>query len=131
MATPNDEYQTPFNSRYCSKQMKQLFSPRRRFSTWRQLWTWLAESEKELGLEISEEAITQMQKHIEIQDEEFPFIWVQHPAIVQITLTSFSFETDSTYFFQGSQWSFTSCRTSPANGRTNLVLGIHMDSPLN
>ncbi len=74
MATPNDEYQTPFNSRYCSKQMKQLFSPRRRFSTWRQLWTWLAESEKELGLEISEEAITQMQKHIEIQDEEFPII---------------------------------------------------------
>ena len=74
MASSNDEYQSPFNSRYCSKQMKQLFSPRRRFSTWRQLWTWLAEAEKELGLDISDEAITQMRSNIMIQDEEFPII---------------------------------------------------------
>ena len=74
MASPNDEYQSPFNSRYCSKQMKQLFSPRRRFSTWRQLWTWLAEAEKELGLDISDEAISQMRSNIMIQDEEFPII---------------------------------------------------------
>lgn len=67
----NDVYQTPFNSRYASDEMKQLFSPRTRFSTWRQLWIWLAEAEKELGLEISDEAIEQMKANVTITDEEF------------------------------------------------------------
>ncbi|KAI9680632.1 MAG: adenylosuccinase ade13 [Caeruleum heppii] len=52
--------------------MKYLFSPRMRFSTWRKLWVWLAESEKELGLSISDEAIAQMKQHTTIQDNEFP-----------------------------------------------------------
>ncbi|KAL3484478.1 Cullin repeat-like-containing domain protein [Aspergillus germanicus] len=42
-----------------------------RFSTWRQLWLWLAESEKELGLAITDEAIEQMRNHTTIKDEEF------------------------------------------------------------
>ncbi|KAF2786361.1 putative adenylosuccinate lyase Ade13 [Melanomma pulvis-pyrius CBS 109.77] len=67
----NDTYQDPLNSRYSSKEMKYLFSPRNRFSTWRQLWVWLAEAEKELGLDISDEAIQQMQNHTTIKDEEF------------------------------------------------------------
>ncbi|KAJ4294617.1 adenylosuccinase ade13 [Kalmusia sp. IMI 367209] len=67
----NDTYQDPLNSRYSSPEMKYLFSPRNRFSTWRQLWIWLAESEKELGLDISDEAIAQMKQHQIIQDEEF------------------------------------------------------------
>ncbi|KAK4693401.1 adenylosuccinate lyase, partial [Lecanoromycetidae sp. Uapishka_2] len=73
----NDLYQTPFNTRYCSTEMKQLFSPRRRFSTWRLLWTLLAESERELGLDISQEAIVQMRSHIDIQDAEFAAIEVE------------------------------------------------------
>ena len=72
MATLNDVYQTPFNSRYCSIEMKMLFSPRNRFYTWRRLWIWLAEGEKELGLEgITDEAILQMREHVNITDEEF------------------------------------------------------------
>ena len=72
MASANDVYQTPFNSRYCSNEMKLLFSPRNRFSTWRKLWVWLAEAEKELGLGgITDEAIAQMRDHVNITDEEF------------------------------------------------------------
>ncbi|CAI6338291.1 unnamed protein product [Periconia digitata] len=67
----NDTYQDPLNSRYSSQEMKYLFSPRNRFSTWRNLWIWLAESEKELGLNISDEAIAQMKQHSVIQDDEF------------------------------------------------------------
>ncbi|KAF2266589.1 putative adenylosuccinate lyase Ade13 [Lojkania enalia] len=67
----NDTYQDPLNSRYSSAEMKYIFSPRNRFSTWRQLWIWLAESEKELGLDISDEAIKQMKAHQVIQDDEF------------------------------------------------------------
>ncbi|KAK5735758.1 adenylosuccinase ade13 [Elasticomyces elasticus] len=70
--TQYDTYQNPFNSRYCSKEMKYVFSPRNRFSTWRQLWINLAESERELGLEgITEDALKQMKGHVQIQDAEF------------------------------------------------------------
>ncbi|KAJ5363561.1 Exocyst complex protein exo70 [Penicillium cataractarum] len=71
MSASNDVYQTPLNSRYASTEMKYLFSPRMRFSTWRQLWIWLAESQKELGLPITDEAIEQMKAHATIQDDEF------------------------------------------------------------
>jgi len=68
----NDIYHTPLNSRYASKEMVHLFSARKRFSTWRQLWVWLAEAEKELGLDISDEAIEQLRQNVQIKDEEFP-----------------------------------------------------------
>ena len=59
----HDVYQTPLNSRYASAEMKSNFSDQKKFSTWRQLWVWLAEAEKKLGvktngeLEISEEQV--------------------------------------------------------------------------
>lgn len=51
--------------------MKYLFSPRNRFTTWRELWVYLAESERELGLDISETAISQLKEHTRIEDSEF------------------------------------------------------------
>lgn len=51
--------------------MKTIFSARTRASTWRQLWLWLAESQKELGLDISDEALSQMTSHLEMTDEDF------------------------------------------------------------
>ncbi len=51
--------------------MKYLFSQRNRIGTWRQLWTWLAEAERELGLNISEAAVRQLKDHMRIDDEEF------------------------------------------------------------
>ncbi|EKG16543.1 Fumarate lyase [Macrophomina phaseolina MS6] len=68
----NSIYQTPLNSRYSSPAMKELFSPRTRFTTWRKLWLYLAEAEKELGLEISDDALDQMRANLTIKDEEFP-----------------------------------------------------------
>lgn len=66
-----DSHHSPLNSRYCSNEMKYVFSPRNRFSTWRQLWVYLAESEKQLGLDISDEAIAQLKQFSQIQDQEF------------------------------------------------------------
>jgi adenylosuccinate lyase len=51
--------------------MQYIFSPRNRFSTWRQLWVYLAESERELGLDISETALQQLKDHVRIADDEF------------------------------------------------------------
>ena len=47
-------YETPLNSRYASKEMQYLFSPDRKFTTWRRLWVALAESEMELGLPVTD-----------------------------------------------------------------------------
>lgn len=57
-------YESPLNSRYASKEMQYIFSPNKKFSTWRKLWIALAESEKELGLQITDEQIAQMREHI-------------------------------------------------------------------
>lgn len=62
MAT--DTYESPLNSRYASKEMQYIFSPDKKFSTWRKLWIALAESEKELGLGITDEQIAEMKEHI-------------------------------------------------------------------
>ena len=51
--------------------MKYIFSPRNRFSTWRQLWVYLAESQRELGLDVSDDALSQLKAHTTIRDNEF------------------------------------------------------------
>ncbi len=61
-----DRYQSPLSERYASKEMQYIFSPDRKFKTWRKLWVALAEVEKELGLPITEEQIEELKAH---QDE--------------------------------------------------------------
>ena len=55
-----DTYESPLGQRYASKQMQQLFSQEKKFRTWRKLWIALAQSEKELGLSISDEQIQEL-----------------------------------------------------------------------
>ncbi len=55
-----DTYESPLSSRYADKEMKYLFSPDMKFRTWRKLWIALAESEKELGLPITQEQIDEL-----------------------------------------------------------------------
>ena len=58
-----DRYQTPLGERYASKEMQYIFSPDKKFRTWRALWIALAESEKELGLNITDEQIEELKAH--------------------------------------------------------------------
>lgn len=57
-------YSNPLAERYSSKEMLENFSPNMKFSTWRKLWIALAESEKELGLNITDEQIQEMKENI-------------------------------------------------------------------
>ncbi len=59
-----DQYSNPLVDRYGSKEMLYNFSPKMKFSTWRKLWVALAESEKELGLPISDDQLRQMKENI-------------------------------------------------------------------
>ena len=58
-----DVYQSPFSTRYASKQMQAIFSEEHKFQTWRRLWIALAETEKELGLDITDAQIAQLKEH--------------------------------------------------------------------
>ncbi|MCI8736148.1 MAG: adenylosuccinate lyase [Lachnospiraceae bacterium] len=58
MAT--DRYVSPLSERYASKEMQYIFSPDKKFRTWRRLWIALAETEKELGLDITQEQIDEL-----------------------------------------------------------------------
>lgn len=57
-------YNTPLNTRYSSKEMSYIFSDDMKFSTWRKLWVALAEGEKELGLDITEEQLEELRANI-------------------------------------------------------------------
>ena len=61
-----NNYTSPLSERYPSREMKYLFSPEKKFRTWRRLWIALAEAEKELGLDITQEQIDQL---IEVKDD--------------------------------------------------------------
>ncbi|MFU0833399.1 MAG: adenylosuccinate lyase [Oscillospiraceae bacterium] len=56
-------YETPLSTRYASREMSYLFSPEKKFRTWRRLWIALAQAEKELGLNITQEQIDEMIAH--------------------------------------------------------------------
>ncbi len=62
---PTDVYQSPLSERYASKEMQYIFSPDMKFKTWRKLWIALAETEKELGLNITDEQIEELKAHAE------------------------------------------------------------------
>ena len=63
MSTGTDRYQSPLSERYASKEMQYIFSPDMKFRTWRKLWIALAETERELGLNITQEQIDEMKAH--------------------------------------------------------------------
>ncbi len=60
-----DSYESPLNSRYASKEMKYIFSPDKKFKTWRRLWVALAEAEMELGLAVTPEQVAELKEHMD------------------------------------------------------------------
>ena len=58
-----NEYKSPFSTRYASKEMQYVFSENFKFTTWHKLWIALAKAEKELGLDISDDQIAEMEKY--------------------------------------------------------------------
>ncbi len=58
-----DKYESPLSERYASPEMQYIFSPEKKFRTWRRLWIALAEAEQELGLAITDEQIDEMKVH--------------------------------------------------------------------
>ena len=69
MSDRNETYVSPLESRYAGAEMRELFSAKRRFTTWRRLWLTLARCQKELGLDITDDQIKEMSEHV--QDVDF------------------------------------------------------------
>ena len=65
MEDGNRTYRSPLATRYAGREMRELFSEQRKFSTWRRLWLALAEAQKKLGLDITDEQIKQLAEHLD------------------------------------------------------------------
>lgn len=65
MSQDHTNYQSPLSTRYASRAMRENFSDQKKFSTWRRLWVVLAESERELGLDITEEQLDELRAHVD------------------------------------------------------------------
>ena len=63
-------YKNPLIERYASREMAELWGPRKKFSTWRRLWVTLAECESELGLPVTQEQIDELKEHVDDIDFE-------------------------------------------------------------
>ena len=61
-----DRYVSPLSERYASREMQYIFSPEKKFRTWRRLWIALAETERELGLPITREQLDELRRTISI-----------------------------------------------------------------
>jgi adenylosuccinate lyase len=68
--SPLDTFDHPLTGRYASPEMQRLFSTGHRYMTWRRMWLVLAESERELGLDIPAEAIEQMRANLELTEDD-------------------------------------------------------------
>ena len=66
----HDRYESPLSSRYASDEMQYIFSPDKKFSTWRRLWVALARAEMELGLPVTREQVEELEAHIDDIDYE-------------------------------------------------------------
>ena len=66
----NDSYRSPLETRYASPQLRAIWSPQRKFSTWRRLWLALAEAQRELGLDITAAQIEDLAAHLDDIDFE-------------------------------------------------------------
>ena len=66
-----DRYVSPFAERYSSEKMQSIFSPDFKFGTWRRLWLALAEAEKELGINITDEKIAEMKANLDNIDYDY------------------------------------------------------------
>lgn len=66
----NSLYRSPLETRYASREMQSIWSPDRKFSTWRRLWLALAEAQHELGLNVSQEQINELATHLDDIDYE-------------------------------------------------------------
>lgn len=82
-----DTYESPLSSRYADKEMKYIFSPDKKFKTWRKLWIALAETEKELGLDITDEQIAELKasaENINYEDAEAREKIVRHDVMSHV-----------------------------------------------
>ncbi|MEQ1894847.1 MAG: adenylosuccinate lyase, partial [Planctomycetota bacterium] len=66
----HDSYQSPLSTRYAGEAMRAVFSERKKFVTWHRIWLALAESQRELGLPVTEEQLAELRTHLEHVDFE-------------------------------------------------------------
>jgi len=107
-------YQSPLSGRYASPQMQEIWSQQRKISTWRRLWLALAESEQELGLDISDEQVAELRDHLDDIDFEAAAAYekdLRHDVMAHIHVLGDIAPTARPIIHLGATSQFVNCNT--------------------
>lgn len=107
-------YQSPLSGRYASPQMQEIWSQQRKISTWRRLWLALAESEQELGLDITDEQVAELRDHLDDIDFEAAAAYekdLRHDVMAHIHVLGDIAPTARPIIHLGATSQFVNCNT--------------------
>ena len=121
----NDRYESPLSSRNASAAMQAIWSPQRKFSTWRRLWLALAEAEKELGLPITDAQLGELRQHLDDIDFAKAAEWekkLRHDVMAHIHTLGEVAPTARPIIHLGATSQFVVCNTELLQIRDALTL---------
>ncbi|MEX2213405.1 MAG: adenylosuccinate lyase [Phycisphaeraceae bacterium] len=121
----NDRYESPLSSRNASPAMQAIWSPQRKFSTWRRLWLALAEAEKELGLPITDAQVAELRQHLDDIDFAKAAEWenkLRHDVMAHIHTLGEIAPTARPIIHLGATSQFVVCNTELLQIRDALTL---------
>ena len=107
-------YQSPLSGRYASPQMQEIWSQQRKIGTWRRLWLALAESEQELGLDITDEQVAELRDHLDDIDFEAAAAYekdLRHDVMAHIHVLGDIAPTARPIIHLGATSQFVNCNT--------------------
>lgn len=125
MSRPTESYRSVLETRYASAQMRQIWSDQRKFTTWRKLWLALAESERELGLNITEQQVRELADHIEDIDLDVAAKYeaqLRHDVMAHINALGDVAPNARPIIHLGATSQFVGCNTDLAQLRDGLEL---------
>ncbi|HAU38842.1 MAG TPA: adenylosuccinate lyase [Phycisphaerales bacterium] len=118
-------YVSPLEGRYASREMRELFSDQRKFSTWRRLWVALAETQKALGLDISDEQLRQMAAHLDDIDYDLAAEYekkLRHDVMAHIHAFGDAAPAARAIIHLGATSQFVNCNTDMIQMREGLEI---------
>ncbi len=119
----NQSYRCPLEARYASAALKEIWSPQRKYSTWRRLWLALAEAERELGLNITQQQLDELRAHLDDIDYEAAARYedeVQHDVMAHILALGDAAPAARPIIHLGATSQFVNCNTELLQIRDSL-----------
>ena len=126
-----ESYRSPLETRYASAALRAIWSPQRKYSTWRRLWLALAEAQRELGLNITQEQVDQLAAHLDDIDYEAAASYeeeVQHDVMAHILALGDAAPAARPIIHLGTTSQYVNCNTELLQIRDSLQAIAQLDT---